>query len=62
MEEKVYFDVLIDDHCAGIPRKTRQRTAKENGVKLKLTWDALRGNWLKREFTVTMNNKNKKVD
>jgi hypothetical protein len=43
---KVYFDVLIDDHCAGIPRKTVKNSKGEWCETV--DWDALR-DWLKRE-------------
>ena len=43
---KVYFDVLIDDHCAGIPRKTVKNRKGEWCETV--DWDALR-DWLKRE-------------
>ena len=43
---KVYFDVLIDDHCAGIPRKT-VKNSKDEWCEI-VDWDALR-EWLKAE-------------
>ena len=43
---KVYFDVLIDDHCAGIPRKTIKNSKGEWCETV--DWYALR-EWLKRE-------------
>jgi len=43
---KVYFDVLIDDHCAGIPRKT-VKNSKGDWCEV-VDWDALR-RWLIQE-------------
>ena len=43
---KVYFDVLIDDHCAGIPRKT-VKNSKGDWCEV-IDWVALR-RWLIQE-------------